>query len=134
MFAKCLEKLKQIATDVVNERHLKSTKDNPTADVMYKPEQIQWVITIPAIWSISAKKFMREAAYKVTSVRDDEYMNEIIWMSDHRSYECNYKPEKNSGFNGIWTHDLRVTSAMLYQLSYEATHWEQVNCEFIDPW
>ena len=24
-----------------------------------------------------------------------------------------FKPEKNSGFNGIWTHDLRVTSATL---------------------
>ena len=36
------------------------------------------------------------------------------------------KPEKrNQGFNGIRTHDLRDTGAMLYQLSYEATHWEQ---------
>ena len=25
----------------------------------------------------------------------------------------------------IRTHDLRDTGAMLYQLSYEATHWEQ---------
>ena len=30
------------------------------------------------------------------------------------------KPEK--GFNGIRTRDLRDTGAMLYQLSYEATH------------
>ena len=50
--------------------------------------------------------------------------------SDHRSefsiYAIgNWKPEKNSGFNGIRTRDLRVTGAMLYQLSYEATHWEQ---------
>ena len=35
------------------------------------------------------------------------------------------KPEKNQGFNGIRTHDLRDTGAMLYQLSYEATYWEQ---------
>ena len=48
-----------------------------------------------------------------------------------RFLQLQYKPEKNSGSNGIWTHDLRVTSAMLYELSYEATHWEQVNCEFI---
>ena len=33
-------------------------------------------------------------------------------------------PEKNQGFNGIRTRDLRDTGAMLYQLSYEATHWE----------
>ena len=38
----------------------------------------------------------------------------------------NWKEEawRNQGFNGIITHDLRDTGAMLYQLSYEATHWE----------
>ena len=40
------------------------------------------------------------------------------------------KPEKNQGFNGVRTSDLRDTGAMLYQLSYEATHWER---EFIFP-
>ena len=35
------------------------------------------------------------------------------------------KAEKNQGFNGIRTRDLRDTGAMLYQLSYEATHWER---------
>ena len=31
------------------------------------------------------------------------------------------KPRKKFwGFNRIWTHDLRDTSAMLYQLNYEA--------------
>ena len=34
-------------------------------------------------------------------------------------------PEKYQGFNGIQTHDLRDTGAMLDQLSSEATHWEQ---------
>ena len=32
--------------------------------------------------------------------------------------------KKNQGFNGIRTHGLHDTGAMLYQLSYEATHWE----------
>ena len=37
------------------------------------------------------------------------------------------KPEKkNQGFNGIRTRDLRIASALLYQLSYEATHWAQL--------
>ena len=38
----------------------------------------------------------------------------------------NWKEEawKNQGFNGIPTRDLRDTGAMLYQMSYEATHWE----------
>ena len=44
------------------------------------------------------------------------------------------KPDKNQGFNGIWTRDLRDTGAMLYQLSYEATHWERGQfIEFISP-
>ena len=33
--------------------------------------------------------------------------------------------KKNQGFNGIRTRDLRDTGTMLYQLSYEATHWER---------
>ena len=50
--------------------------------------------------------------------------------NDHRSKFSNlsnWKEEawKNQGFNGIRTCDLRDTSAMLYQLSYEATHWER---------
>ena len=49
--------------------------------------------------------------------------------NDHRSKFSNlsnWKEEawKNQGFNGIRTRDLRVTGALLYQLSYEATHWE----------
>ena len=50
---------------------------------------------------------------------------------DHRSKFSNlsnWKEEawkKNQGFNGIRTPDLRDTGAMLYQLSYEATLWEQ---------
>ena len=51
--------------------------------------------------------------------------------SDHRSKISNFKQlerrslKKNQGFNGIQTRDLRDTSEMLYQLSYEATHWER---------
>ena len=73
VFAKCLEYLKRVATDAINERHLKSDKDNPGAEVMYKNSQIQWVITIPAIWSISAKEFMRMAAYKVITMFAQSY-------------------------------------------------------------
>ena len=35
------------------------------------------------------------------------------------------KPKKNSGLNGIWTHDLCDTGAVLYQLSYQAI-WELI--------
>ena len=41
---------------------------------------------------------------------------------------------KKSGFNGIRTRDLRDTGAILYQLSYEATHWERGQLvEFVSP-
>ena len=49
--------------------------------------------------------------------------------TDHRSRFSNLsnweEAWKNQGFNGILTRDLRDAGAMLYQLSYEATHWEQ---------
>ena len=51
--------------------------------------------------------------------------------NDHRSKFFNlnnWKAEeawKNQGFNGIRSRDLRDTGAMLYRLSYEATHWER---------
>ena len=35
--------------------------------------------------------------------------------------------KNRQGFNGIRTRDLLDTGAMLYQLSYEATHWDEVN-------
>ena len=50
--------------------------------------------------------------------------------NDHRSKFSNlsnWKEEagQNQSFNGIQTCDLRNTGAMLYQLSYETTHWER---------
>ena len=59
--------------------------------------------------------------------------------NDHRSKFSNlsnWKEEawKNQSFNGIRTRDLRDTGAMLYQLSYETTHWEWGQfIEFISP-
>ena len=44
------------------------------------------------------------------------------------------KITKNQGFNGIRSRDLRDTGAMLYQLSYEATHCERGQfVEFLSP-
>ena len=36
-----------------------------TGDNNFRVEDIQWVLTVPAIWSPTAKQFMREAAYEV---------------------------------------------------------------------
>ena len=50
-------------------------------------------------------------------------------MIDRRSYAHNlvviFKPEKNSDLNGIRTHDLSDTGAVLYQLSCQAL-WKLV--------
>lgn len=36
------------------------------ADFAAKESDIQWVITVPAIWKASAKQLMRKAAYQVS--------------------------------------------------------------------
>ena len=72
--------------------------------------------------------------------RPPPFVTELFKVkNDHRSKFSNlsnWKEEawKNQGFNGIQTRDLRDTGAMLYQLSYEATHWERGQfIEFISP-
>ena len=47
------------------------------------------------------------------------------WISNLSNWNKEAWKKKNQGFNGIRTRDLRDTGAMLYQLSYEATHWER---------
>ena len=37
-----------------------------TGDDNYNTDDIQWVLTVPAIWTPKAKQFMREAAYEVS--------------------------------------------------------------------
>jgi len=36
-----------------------------TGDEQFKADDIQWVLTVPAIWTPRAKQFMREAVYEV---------------------------------------------------------------------
>ena len=36
-----------------------------SGDDHFSPQDIQWVLTVPAIWTPGAKQFMREAAYEV---------------------------------------------------------------------
>jgi hypothetical protein len=43
--------------------HLMTTLDK--RDVGVRPNEIQWVLTVPAIWNDPAKQCMREAAVKV---------------------------------------------------------------------
>lgn len=43
--------------------HLLTEVENQ--DIKIQEEEIHWVLTVPAIWDDSAKKFMRDAAEKV---------------------------------------------------------------------
>ena len=83
-------------------------------------------------------KYFHLRAIGIIASRDWIFLS-IKVKNDHRSKFSNlsnWKEEawKNQGFNGIRTRDLRDTGAMLYQLSYEATHWERGQfIEFISP-
>lgn len=43
--------------------HLLTEVENQ--DIQIQVQEIHWVLTVPAIWDDSAKKFMRDAAEKV---------------------------------------------------------------------
>ena len=44
-----------------------------TGDENFSCSDIQWVLTVPAIWKAEAKQFMREAAYQVP--RKSQFLN-----------------------------------------------------------
>ena len=56
VFSRSIKFLKEEALKVICQR---------TGDDHYNANDIQWVLTVPAIWSPKAKQFMREAAYEV---------------------------------------------------------------------
>ena len=63
-------------------------------------------------------------------------------LTEHRSYNrnlsnCKFKPEKQFlGFNGIRTHGLCVSAAVLYQLSYEDPYIgsRPIYWVYLNPW
>ena len=55
---------------------------------------------------------------------DDEELKKILgWLfrDNIRKIYCPYFLRFYQAFDGTWTHDLRITSALLYQLSYESS-------------
>ena len=56
-------KIFAIVLRYLKEKALAVISDNATIE--YTVADIQWVITVPAIWEAPAKQFMREAAYEV---------------------------------------------------------------------
>lgn len=62
VFAHSMRYLKDQAIEIIRER---------TGDKQYCEKDIQWVITVPAIWEPAAKQFMREAACEAGIVSKD---------------------------------------------------------------
>lgn len=56
IFTHAIHYLHARALEVIQER---------TGDEYFNSADIQWVLTVPAIWTPAAKQFMREAAYQV---------------------------------------------------------------------
>lgn len=57
-------------------------KLSKTGDTETKKEEIRWVLTVPAIWSDTAKSFMRDAAIKVFV-----YLSLLISSTESKSQE-----------------------------------------------
>ena len=57
VFARSIEFMKEQAIAVISNE----SGEN------FQESDIQWVLTVPAIWTPRAKQFMREAAYEVRS-------------------------------------------------------------------
>jgi len=61
VFSHSIRYLKDKAIEIIRE---------VTGDNGYNAMDIQWVLTVPAIWKPAAKQFMREAAYMVNNIQD----------------------------------------------------------------
>jgi molecular chaperone DnaK (HSP70) len=55
VFSACIRYLRQHMMEACNSRRVDIEED-----------EMQWVLTVPAIWTDSAKQFMREAATRVS--------------------------------------------------------------------
>ncbi|CAG2206693.1 unnamed protein product [Mytilus edulis] len=74
-------------------------KDLQTA---FKPDEIQWVLTVPAIWSDAAKQFMRESAIK-GGIRNTQLI--LALEPEAASVYCKHIPNELTVTNGQSTID-----------------------------
>ena len=70
MFAHSIKFLKDEAMKVICQR---------TGDEYYNVSDIQWVLTVPAIWTPAAKQFMREAGYEVSFMKSNNIGLFLTW-------------------------------------------------------
>ena len=67
---KTVDGKKELPALIIFSMAIKFLKDHLMGNLYHRssgvqPDDIQWVLTVPAIWNDPAKQFMREAAEKV---------------------------------------------------------------------
>lgn len=70
------------------EQHALKTIQEASFNTVCDPEEITWVITVPAIWSAAAKQFMRLAAKEVKAVVITllTFSSEISYLSKEEEF------------------------------------------------
>nr|XP_002735988.2 PREDICTED: heat shock 70 kDa protein 12A-like [Saccoglossus kowalevskii] len=83
VFSHAIHYLKMEALKVITE----------TTGVEFKGEEVQWVLTVPAIWGQASKQFMREAAYQANVASRDHDKQLIIALEpEAASLHCIESP------------------------------------------
>nr|XP_006818082.1 PREDICTED: heat shock 70 kDa protein 12A-like [Saccoglossus kowalevskii] len=83
VFSHAIHYLKMKALKVITE----------TTGLDFKDEEVQWVLTVPAIWGQASKQFMREAAYQANvASRDCDEQLIIALESEAASLHCIESP------------------------------------------
>ena len=72
VFSHSIRYLKDKAIEIIRE---------VTGDDGYNAMDIQWVLTVPAIWKPAAKQFMREAAYMVNNTNTFFFHFVLLFLS-----------------------------------------------------
>jgi len=70
------------------EQHALKTIQEASFNTVCDPEEITWVITVPAIWSAAARQFMRLAAKEVKAVVITllTFSSEISYLSKEEEF------------------------------------------------
>ncbi|XP_058719121.1 heat shock 70 kDa protein 12B-like [Poecile atricapillus] len=76
-------------------KHALNTIKEASFQTVYDPEEITWVLTVPAIWSAAAKQFMRLAAKEAGIISDMLSRNLIIALEpEAASLWCKQLPQE----------------------------------------
>ncbi|XP_052779624.1 heat shock 70 kDa protein 12A-like isoform X2 [Mya arenaria] len=84
VFAIAIRYLKDDLSSIINDR----------ISGVFKPDEIVWVLTVPAIWDDGAKQFMREAAEEA-GIPSDKLT--IVLEPESASIYCRHLPLERSG-------------------------------------